>query len=155
MKKKHDDAFFPRGKWRKILLIMKLKLFILLCCVQTVNATAFSQEQKLDVTFENELLVKVIDYLQDQTGLQFFYLDKNVSVSDRVSVKMKQATLPEILEKVLKGKGYTYEILDGVVIIKSTVVDEPEKKSVHLKGFVYDTQKQPIPGVTVKVSGLA
>jgi tonB-linked outer membrane protein, susC/ragA family len=155
MKKKHDDAFFPRGKWRKILLIMKLKLFILLCCVQTVNATAFSQEQKLDVSFENELLVKVIDYLQDQTGLQFFYLDKNVSVSDRVSVKMKQATLPEILEKVLKGKGYTYEILDGVVIIKSTVVDEPEKKSVHLKGFVYDTQKQPIPGVTVKVSGLA
>ena len=30
MKKKHENAFFPRGKWRKILLIMKLKLFILL-----------------------------------------------------------------------------------------------------------------------------
>lgn len=155
MKKKQDYAFSPRGKWRKILLIMKLKLFILLCCVQTVNATAFSQEQKLDVAFDNELLVKVIDYLQDQTGLQFFYLDKSVSASDRVSVKMKQATLPEILDKVLKSKGYVYEILDGVVIIKPTVVNEPEKKSLRVKGFVYDMQKQPMPGVTVKIMGVS
>ncbi len=155
MKKKQDYVFSPRGKWRKILLIMKLKLFILLCCVQTVNATAFSQEQKLNVAFDNELLVKVIDYLQDQTGLQFFYLDKSVSASDRVSVKMKQATLPEILDKVLKGNGYGYEILDGVVIIKPMKGNEPEKKSVRVKGFVYDMAKQPMPGVTVKVVGVA
>ena len=42
---------------------MKLKLFVLLCCVQTVNATAFSQEQKLDISFNNEAIVKVFDYL--------------------------------------------------------------------------------------------
>ncbi|WP_231932255.1 MULTISPECIES: SusC/RagA family TonB-linked outer membrane protein [Butyricimonas] len=134
---------------------MKLKLFILLCCVQTVNATAFSQEQKLDVAFDNELLVKVIDYLQDQTGLQFFYQDKSVSVSDRVSVNMKQATLSEILDKVLTGKGYAYELLDGVVVIKPMAARDDEKpKSVRVKGFVYDTGKLPMPGVTVKVVGL-
>ena len=51
MKKKHEYAFFSKGKWRKILLIMKLKLFILLCCIQSVNATVFSQEQKLDICY--------------------------------------------------------------------------------------------------------
>ena len=93
MKKKHEYAFFSKGKWRKILLIMKLKLFILLCCIQSVNATVFSQEQKLDISFDNELVIKVIDYLQNQTGVQFFYLDKNVAATDRVSVNKKQATL--------------------------------------------------------------
>lgn len=155
MKKKHEYAFFSKGKWRKILLIMKLKLFILLCCIQSVNATVFSQEQKLDISFDNELVIKVIDYLQNQTGVQFFYLDKNVAATDRVSVNMKQATLPEILDKVLKNKGYTYEMMEGVVIIKPIVLEEPEKKSLRLKGWVCDTKKQPMPGVTVKIVGVS
>ena len=65
MKKNRNCAFFSKEKRRKILLVMKLKLFVLLCCVQTVNATAFSQEQKLDISFNNEAIVKVFDYLQD------------------------------------------------------------------------------------------
>lgn len=133
---------------------MKLKLFVLLCCVQTVNATAFSQEQKLDISFNNEAIVKVFDYLQDQTGLQFFYRDKSISATERITVDMKQATLSEILENVLGKRGYAYEILEDVVIIKFKAQDEREKSSVKVKGFVRDENKHPMPGVTVKVAGL-
>lgn len=33
--------------------------------------------------------------------------------------------------------------------------EENEKKSLRVKGFVYDTQRDPIPGVTVKVAGVS
>lgn len=141
------------GRWRKMILIMNLKLFILLCCVHVANANVFSQEQRLDVSFENEKMLDVIDYLQRQTGFQFFYLKQNLAVASNVTLSMKQATLAEILDNVLKDHGFSYEIQDGIVIIKVADDDKKKKKSLTVKGFVYDEKKQPMPGVTVQVVG--
>ncbi len=95
-------------------------------------------------------MLEVLNSLRTQTGYQFFYLERNMVAADRVTLSMTQATLPEILDKVLKSQGFTYEIQDKIVIIK--VADE-EKKSVTVKGIVYDEKKQPMPGVTVQVVG--
>ena len=108
MKKKIGCEHFPEGKWRKILLIMKLKLFILLCCIHTLSATTYSQDQKLDVKFENELIVSVLDYLKMQTGYQFFFQKGIVSETEKITVDLKNATLNEVLDKVLKDHGYSY-----------------------------------------------
>ena len=118
MKKKIGCEHFPEGKWRKILLIMKLKLFILLCCIHTLSATTYSQDQKLDVKFENELIVSVLDYLKMQTGYQFFFQKGIVSETEKITVVLKNATLNEVLDKVLKDHGYSYEVLDGVIVVR-------------------------------------
>ena len=97
-------------------------------------------------------MLEVLNSLRTQTGYQFFYLERNMAAADRVTLSMTQATLPEILDKVLKSQGFTYEIQDKIVIIK--VADE-EKKSVTVKGIVYDEKKQPMPGVTVQVVGIS
>lgn len=151
--KKFWNAMSSSGRWRKMILIMNLKLFILLCCVHVANANVFSQEQRLDVAFENEKMLDVIDYLQRQTGFQFFYLKQNLAVASNVTLSMKQATLAEILDNVLKDHGFSYEIQDGIVIIKVADDDKEKKKSLTVKGFVYDEKKQPMPGVTVQVVG--
>ena len=93
MKKKIRCEHFPEGKWQKILLIMKLKLFILLCCIHTLGATTYSQNQKLDVKFENELIVSVLDYLKMQTGYQFFFQKGVVPETEKITVNLKNATL--------------------------------------------------------------
>lgn len=143
----------PRaGKWRKLVLIMKLKLFILLCCLQGVHANVLSQ-QRYDVSFQEETVLSVIDYLRQHTGYEFFYLEQNLADVGNVSVTLKQATLSEILDNVLRAKGLSYEIQDNVVIIKLNL--DEEKKSVTVKGFVYDEIKQPLPGVTVRVPGVS
>ena len=71
-KKDHEHQHSP-GMLRKILLIMKLKIFFLLCIVQGVNASSYSQAQKLNVNFSNATVVSVLDFLKSQTGYQFFY----------------------------------------------------------------------------------
>ena len=151
MKKKIGCEHFPEGKWRKILLIMKLKLFILLCCIHTLSATTYSQDQKLDVKFENELIVSVLDYLKMQTGYQFFFQKGIVSETEKITVVLKNATLNEVLDKVLKDHGYSYEVLDGVIVVRRMEEQKQEKKT--LVGIVTDQKKVPMPGVTVKIFG--
>ena len=149
MEKNGHEYQLSRGKWRKILLIMKLKIFFLLCIVQMANANSFSQEQKLDVHFSDARIVSVLDYLKSQTGLQFFYQKGVVSEVAEVTIDMKNATLEQVLDKVLRDNGYTYEILDGVVIVRRMA--EPQKKQKVLIGKVTDEKKLPIPGVTVRL----
>ena len=152
MKKSHESCPPLTGKWRKLVLIMKLKLFILLCCLQTVNANV-SAQQRLDVSFKDASLETVITYLQAQTGYEFFYLESNLASASRVTVDLKQETLPEILDEVLKGQGLAYEIKDKVVIITAAAVEDEEQKSVTVKGKVTDEAGQALPGVTVLLKG--
>ena len=152
MKKSHESCPSSTGKWRKLVLIMKLKLFVLLCCLQTVNANV-SAQQRLDVSFKDASLETVITYLQAQTGYEFFYLESNLASASRVTVDLKQETLPEILDEVLKGQGLAYEMKDGVVIITAAAVEDEEQKSVTVKGKVTDEAGQALPGATVVVKG--
>lgn len=152
MKKSHESCPPSTGKWRKLVLIMKLKLFILLCCLQTVNANV-SAQQRLDVSFKDASLETVITYLQAQTGYEFFYLESNLASASRVTVDLKQETLPEILDEVLKGQGLAYEIKDGVVIITVEPAGDEDKKLIVAEGRVVDKTKNPLPGVAVQVKG--
>lgn len=151
MKKKIRCEHFPEGKWQKILLIMKLKLFILLCCIHTLGATTYSQNQKLDVKFENELIVSVLDYLKMQTGYQFFFQKGVVPETEKITVNLKNATLIEVLDNVLKDHGYSYEVLEGVIIVRR--VEEQKQVKKMVVGIVTDQRKIPMPGVTVKIFG--
>lgn len=153
MEKNGHKHPLSRGKWRKILLIMKLKIFFLLCIVQMANANSFSQVQKLDVNFNNAKIVSVLDFLKSQTGLQFFYQKGVVSEVAKVTVDLKNATLEQVLDKVLRENGYSYEILDEVVIVRRMATQE--KKLNVIVGKVSDEKKLSMPGVTVRLDSTA
>lgn len=149
MEKNGHKRLLSHGKWRKILLIMKLKVFFLLCIVQMANANSFSQVQKLDVNFSDATIVSVLDFLKSQTGMQFFYQKGVISEMAKVTVDMKNATLEQVLDKVLRDNGYSYEILDEVIIVRRVAPEE--KKLKMLVGKVVDEKKVPMPGVTVRL----
>lgn len=147
-KKDHEHQHSP-GMLRKILLIMKLKIFFLLCIVQGVNASSYSQAQKLNVNFSNATVISVLDFLKSQTGYQFFYQKGIVSEASRVTIDMKAATLEQVLDKVLKEQGYSYEVVDNVIIIRR--MEAPQQKQKIIMGRVVDNRRQPLPGVTVRL----
>lgn len=55
---------------------------------------------------------------------------------------------------VLAKTPFTFQFDDDVVMLVQRS-QEPQKKMVRVKGFVYDKQKEPMPGVTVKVVGVS
>ena len=54
-------------------------------------------------------------------GYQFFFQKGIVSETEKITVDLKNATLNEVLDKVLKDHGYSYEVLDGVIIVRRMV----------------------------------
>ena len=134
-----------------------MKLTFLLMCgfVFSLSASVRAQDQMVTLKVEGMPFTKVISELKRQTQLDFFYSFDEVDVNQAISLNVKNAKVDEVLRQML-GRRFTWEYVDKMVIIKPVASsDELEKKSVRVKGFVYDTQKQPMPGVTVKVTGVA
>ena len=53
---------------------------------------------------------------EEKSGYEFFYNDDEVT-GVNVSVSVKNATLAEILERVLRGTSLVYHIVDNVIVI--------------------------------------
>ena len=138
---------------RKILLVMTLKVFILLVAFTSVSAMSYSQEQKMDVVFRDEMLENVLEYLKANTDYEFVYRRESLGNSKVKNVELKDVTLKQILDQVLCQNGFGYEIVDKIVIVRKLVMSQ-QKKEIKITGQVTDEKKQPMPGVTVVVKGL-
>ena len=138
---------------RKILLVMTLKVFILLVTFGSVSAMSYSQEQKMDVVFHDEMLENVLEYLKTNTDYEFVYRRESLGDLKVKNVELKDATLKQVLDQVLRQNGFDYEIVDRIVIIRKLVMSQ-QKKEIKIMGLVTDEKKQPIPGVTIVVKGL-
>ncbi len=67
-----------------------------------------------------------------------------------VSISAENQGLEAVLKDLLPRLGMSFSFDDNLVIIKAKPhYQEPEKKFVRVRGFVYDAAKQPLPGVTV------
>lgn len=153
MKKKGTNGSLLWGRLRQILLIMTLKIFILLMAFGTVSAMGYSQEQKMNVVFHDEMLENVLEYLKKNTDYEFVYRKEILGAAKVKNIEMKEVTLKEILDQVLRPSGFDYEIVDRVVVIRKLATVQ-QKKEMKIVGLVTDEQKQPMPGVTVMIKGL-
>ena len=129
---------------RKILLVMTLKVFILLVAFTSVSAMSYSQEQKMDVVFRDEMLENVLEYLKANTDYEFVYRRESLGNSKVKNVELKDVTLKQILDQVLCQNGFGYEIVDKIVIVRKLVMSQ-QKKEIKITGQVTDEKKQPMP----------
>ncbi|WP_270544704.1 SusC/RagA family TonB-linked outer membrane protein [Butyricimonas paravirosa] len=132
---------------------MKLTFLMMCAFVFSLSAGVRAQDQMVTLKVEGMPFAKVISELKRQTQLDFFYSFDEVDVKQTISLNVKNTKIDKVLQQMF-GDKFTWEYIDRMVIIKPATPDEPEKKSLRVKGFVYDKEKQPMPGVTVKVVGL-
>lgn len=132
---------------------MTLKFFILLLTFGTASAMGYAQEQKLNVAFHDEMLENVLEYLKKNTDYEFVYRKEILGNTKVKNVELKDVTLREVLDQVLRRNGFDYEIVDQVIVIRKLPTIQ-QKKEIKIAGQVTDEQKHPMPGVTVRVKGL-
>lgn len=97
-----------------------------------------------------------MDFLTTQTGYEFVYRKGVLNTGEKVTLELKEATAEQVLDALLKSRGYDYEIVDQVVVIrKGAAVYAPEiPRHVRvLQGTVKDSGGRPLPGVTVRIKG--
>ena len=135
------------------LFAMGLRVLLLVRVINTVSAAGFSQGKKLNVDFTNSSIGVVLDYLKEKAGYDFVYRKGIIRMDDVVTLKLKDATVEEVLDAVLRGNGYDYEVVDNIVVVKRAKVVAVVPDMKVLKGQVKDANGKLLPGVTIILKG--
>lgn len=154
MKKRVNYNCFHQRWWRKKVEVTRKCLLLFL--LSFTSAVAFAQ-QKVNLDVKDQPLLKVLNQLQEQSDYTFLFTASDVENVTGISVKAVNEDLFDVLRKCLRGTNLTFEVSDKLIVLKQLppATDTVRVKSLTVKGFVYDEKKQSMPGVTVKVAGVA
>ncbi|WP_346860893.1 TonB-dependent receptor [uncultured Draconibacterium sp.] len=156
MKKKLEALGMLYPGVKKMMLIMRLTIFLVLISVMASVASVYSQTTKLTVKMNNTRIADVFDAIEQKSEFYFFYNRDRFDDNRIVSVDVEGKTVEQILDELLEGQSVTYEIVNRNILIKS-VEEFPgrtgttQQKSVT--GKIVDTSGEPLPGVTVVIKG--
>ena len=153
----------PSLLWRdKFLLIMKLTIVLIFIGVIKVSAGAYSQNVKLSLNVKQVPVEQVFKVIGDQSEFTFFYRTDLVRKLPKVDVDETDATIQEILNKVLIPFDLSYEIYDYTVVVKKkpvqakyekTLLQKREDDDILISGVVTDENDGPLPGATILEKG--
>lgn len=132
---------------------MKLFALFMFLGFCTCHATVRAQDARIDLKMSDATLSQVFQKIEQLTEYMFIYKSEDIQAIELVTVDVSQMMVKDVLETCLKGTELSYIFKNNVIVIQKQT-QEPEKKSIRVKGFVRDVNKHPIPGVTVKVIGV-
>lgn len=138
----------------KTWMIMKLSIILLL--VGSMHVCASGLAQNVSMEGKNTTLEKVFAQFRKQTGLNFFYTSDDVDRIGKIDVSLSNVPLRDALTSLLKDTPLSFNIVDGVVVIKKRtepVGAREEKPPVVLTGKVLNEEGEPILGASVVVVG--
>lgn len=153
--KKCDDLSCPaRRRWEKITRVMKLTIVLLLFAILTATAgSTYSQSTRISLKVKDASLVDVFREIERTSEFGFFFKSEEMDLNKRVSVDLKNASIEEILKKVLKDN-FEYRILDkNIVVTRGNFSTTELQQGKPVTGKVSDSSGSPIPGVSVVIKG--
>ena len=134
-------------KLNRIMIKMKLACLVVLLTCSGLSAKVWSQQERINLKFEQVSFVQLFDLIQQKTNLKFVFNHEDVQEFKTNKQDFTSKTVKEILDVVFKGKPLTYEVLADHIVI--SLVMEEKKKTI--KGSVVDDTGVPLPGVTIRL----
>lgn len=125
---------------------MKLCLILITVFMLQVRADVHSQS-RFSLNSRQIALHKLLEWVETKSEYRFLYNYKTFPKDEKVDVNFKEATLPEILDKVL-AKSFRYKMLEGgLVAISESAAD------ITVTGKVMAENGQELPGVSIQLKG--
>ncbi len=129
---------------------MKLTALFLLIPFLHVYANGFGQE-KFSLHLDQVEAAKVFSHIQKESNYRFFYLQEDIRKLGKVSIHVADATVPEIMQKMLDNR-LAFKILNDYLVVISPNELELQRQ-LELRGTVTDENGNPLEGASVKVKG--
>lgn len=137
---KRNEHVRPELKY----LIMT-KLTMLLIFGLSAGAFASGKAQNITINMSNAALEAVLEEVSKQSDLRLFY-DQNIVRDLRINrLNISNASVSSILNKALRGKNLSFQIVNGTIIIS-----EKQQTDRSISGTVRDADG-PLQGVTISV----
>lgn len=143
--------------FHQVMRVMKITMVLLACVLAHLSAATFGQ--RLTIFKEKVLLADLMEQISTQTGYDFFYDAALFDHAPRISIKVVNAPLEQVLERCFEKLPFTYTVKNRIVTIRHTGTENPEGKktvrgsqTVTIRGRVLDADTgQPLPGISVTV----
>lgn len=167
-----QDSAYDRGLRKvkntpgglKILLAMKLTVFLLVVALMQVSAHGLAQRMSYEA--KNAPLKKVFSAILGQTGYGVLIDQELLDKSETVSFSVKEATVQEVLDLCFKKQpyqvkysfyGHTVSVLrvSPEPVSSSNLGDTAQGSPVTIKGHVQDESGKGAAGVNVVVKNTA
>jgi len=142
--------------YHKTILIMRLTIVLLVASFMQVSAAGFAQ--KVNLSTSKVSLKSILASLSQQTGYDFIYAEQLLKTAEPVTIKVKNANLPDVLEKIFSTQPLSFVLDSKTVILKAKEKSYLERlvekfQEIDVNGRVLDETGSPIPGATIKVKG--
>lgn len=105
----------------KIARIMKLTIALLLIACLQVSAKGWSQE-RITLKLNAAEIKKVLFAIEKKSDYRFLFTESAMKGKPRVSLDVVNATVSEVLDRILANTGVSYKILGtNLVVLKEAV----------------------------------
>lgn len=145
------------------MLAKKIESFIFLsffCSFFTVLKAdlhfPYVQTKKFTVTLNNVTVKEVVAYVEKNSEFVFFYKPSLINSLPKINVKVKEATITQLLDQTLSQVHLKYEIKDRQIILKkadNTIENSRKQGRRKLQGIVKDEEGLPIIGASIQLKG--
>jgi len=136
--------------------LRKSKLFRALLILLLIAVPVQWAAAQLTLSTPRTTLGTVIKQIQSQSKYQFFYNDKLSTVTVE-PLKVKDASLEQVLNTLLKNKDISYKIEENIIYLSekegSNSVQQQSGKERIITGQVMDAKGEPLIGVSILVKG--
>ena len=122
-------------------------VIVLAAIVLTLN-TAYAQKVKVTISLKNVPMEQVMACIEENTRYLFGVSD-GVDTKQRVTVEVKDGTLEEALDQMVRGTGVIWHISSSNIILSLRGKEKP----ASVTGKVTDTEGWPISGAAIIVKG--
>ena len=126
------------GKW----LRESVLAYGLLACM----AAQAQSQVAVNLHLTGATLKEVVTEIRKQAHVDIVYSNEDIRRLAPKNYNMEKASIGEVIDYALGGSNLTYEIKNGVIVIR-------QKSGDYITGRVVDNTGEPIPGVSVLLTG--
>ncbi len=114
--------------------------------------------QAQNVSFNNErtTLKKAFERIEQVSNYKIAYNASKLNVNKQVVLNQKNKTVPQVMEELLKGTDYTFEVKGNqIVIVAKKKKDDAEKpgEKQRISGIITDENGEAVIGASVTEKG--
>lgn len=135
-----------------------MRLIIVLLTTVIFQVSASSYGQTVTLRHKNAPIAEVFSSIRKQTGYDFFYSDKMIAASKRISIDLRGVSLEQALQQVFKDQYLDFELREKTVIVTARPPGLLDRLSglfsnIQVSGRVLNPEGLPLAGVTIFVKG--
>lgn len=141
-------------RYKKNLMIMKWCIAFICLFTLNLSANVYSQKNIVSLDLSDVSVEQFVKAVKQQTSLKFMYNSSLIRQAGKISVKVENKELKDVLSMVLGKVNLEYEFFNNVILIRQKGVgkSEQQKKKV-VNGTVKDEHGVTLPGVSVLIKG--